>query len=49
MVHVQGVHPFIEEAKEVGDWGAGGQRVPVAPYDVLEDPLKTRSPILVDQ
>src|SRR6266581_8383956 len=42
VVHVDGVHPLVEKAEQAADRRTGGQRVAVAPHDVLEYPVADR-------
>src|SRR6266852_1760681 len=39
IIHIDRINALIEQAQEVGDRRTGGQRLAVAPHDILEDPL----------
>src|SRR6266481_3388080 len=46
VVHVDRIHPLVEKAEQAADRRTGGQRVEVAPHDVLEYPVADlRGPI----
>src|SRR6266571_8509999 len=42
VVHVDRIHPLVEKAEQVADRRTGGQRVAVAPHNVLEHPIADR-------
>src|SRR5258708_2373014 len=42
VVHVDRIHPLVEKAKQAADRRTGGQRIAVAPHDVLEHPIADR-------
>src|SRR5258708_12902744 len=42
VVHVDRIHPLVEKAKQAADRRTGGQRIAVAPHDVLENPIADR-------
>src|SRR5579875_4212303 len=39
IVHVDGIDALVQETEEPGNRRTGGQRVTVAPHDILEDAL----------